>query len=441
MSASKPILERECKLVLELVTPLHIGSGEPDKGSDAGVVRDFNGLPGLPGTSLQGMLRSAVRETAGAKAADQIFGRSDQAHADNGRGGRLSVSWGVIHQSSNQPVPGRLLPADRDNDPVLRDAARPMLRDHVRLTERGVADKTGKFDERVVSAGHRFTVTLRLVTGADQSVEADRDWRLLHEVLRYPHLRLGGKSRRGLGAFRIVDATPKQQPSSETVPHTPTELPQPSWKDWSCELTPATLWMFGSGSSEKADSAPVRGTRVVWEGDSGCVQPVWVIPGSAIKGALGHRTRFHAHRIGGNFIDEPIATDIEPWLKGLFGSIQGDSGTPGNVYIDDVFLDIASDANGQADPDRQLAPVQNHVSINPFTGGAKDSALFNDEPLLPGLGRIPLKVRVRTETLPDNALAAFAAALTDLQHGRLALGGHAGRGYGIFQGSTQSQAA
>jgi CRISPR/Cas system CSM-associated protein Csm3 (group 7 of RAMP superfamily) len=482
MSQRKTI-EHKCHLVLELVTPLHIGSGEPDGECDAGVVRDFNGLPGIPGTSFQGLLRAEAEEALlnsmlmpsdsdkektdkrkEAKAViERIFGAPGFANRGTGCGGRLHVSWGVIHNSHNQPVRQRLTAACRDSDPVLRDAARSMLRDHVKLNERGVADtkQHGKFDELVVSAGHRFTVELQFVTAPpDDTAERDNrpkgepekpaDWQILATILDSQNLCLGGKTRRGLGAFKIIerkeDASSAAAADAQTANTPSLQLP-PIDESLSRKLVPETLWMFGGGASEAADSAPISGTRIVWDGaGGGTVQPVWVISGSAVKGALRHRTYSHANRLAGNFIDRRSKDAEEQVLEQmieLFGEIEH-GGKPGKLFIDDLCI-----PKSEVD----LAPVQNHVAINPFTGGAKDSALFNDQPLQPqadpilltvrlcGDLKIKLTVQVNGEPREITARDALEAALDDLAAGRLALGARACRGYGFFKSSPEKQSA
>ena len=48
------------RIVLQAETPLSIGSGESNIQTDSPVIRDINGLPFIPGTSLVGILRHAV---------------------------------------------------------------------------------------------------------------------------------------------------------------------------------------------------------------------------------------------------------------------------------------------------------------------------------------------------------------------------------------------
>jgi CRISPR/Cas system CSM-associated protein Csm3 (group 7 of RAMP superfamily) len=49
-------------LVME--TALHIGTGQSSPTTDAGMVRDYQGRPFIPGSSLKGALRSAVERRA-----------------------------------------------------------------------------------------------------------------------------------------------------------------------------------------------------------------------------------------------------------------------------------------------------------------------------------------------------------------------------------------
>ena len=58
------------RFIIEAVTPLAIGSGQSDIFSDALVIRDVNGLPYIPGSSLAGIVRSMIPE----EEAKLIFG-------------------------------------------------------------------------------------------------------------------------------------------------------------------------------------------------------------------------------------------------------------------------------------------------------------------------------------------------------------------------------
>jgi len=454
------------RLSIEFTTPFHIGSGDTDDASDAGVVCDANGLPAIPGSSIQGVLRSACKQAFDdPNLLFDLFGRSDQdattsrqAHA-----AKLNVSWGHIHNQKNIPVTGLLLSDEIIKDKVLSNALTPTLRDHVRMTHRKVAnaEENGKFDELVICAGHRFTFEL-ICTDTNQSLK--KSWEKLIQLLKSPDTRFGGKTRRGLGAFKIISLKEhhynlqEEEQRNAWLKHSPelstllsdSAVISPDQSTHSSDssqtyltLTPETPWMFGGGYNEDADSAPVKDFRIIWEKDGEPLdqpypQECYVIPGSSVKGALSHRTCFHANLSHGIFADELNGKPLESvtgenneTIKAIFGQMAEDDegnqlGRPGLVFIDDVFI-----------PAKEITPLppQSHVAIDPFTGGAKEGALFNDQPLPSKNVSIRIPISIQTENLGESDRQALKKALDDLCEGRLSLGAHAGRGYGFFTGS------
>jgi len=469
---------RTARITIQFTTPFHVGNGERSEGSDAGVVTDANGLPALPGSSLQGALRSAAAQAMGEHHVFALFGRpATRDNQDDAHAARLRFSWGRIHGKNDKPVTGLLSPGDIAADPVLDDAAHPTLRDHVRMNHRKVADADdqGKFDELAVSAGHRFTFEIVLHDDGDA---LEKEWNaLLEDVLQNPATRFGGKTRRGFGAFKIVRlqqrafdlSNPQDQAAWLAHPQSLAEETNLETKEVRSQstaaktitLTPETPWMVGGGDDPDADSAPVRDTRILWPGEAGHpggdlpeIQECFLLPGSSVKGALAHRTCFHYNRLQGKFADKLGAGDMKNYVgednhavESLFGVIANEepsdgrgktnqTGRPGIVFIDDVFIPVFGTPR---------LPAQNHVAIDPFTGGAKDTALFQDRPLPPGVPEkieIPLSFQPgKTETLEPRVFDAFLAALDDLCQGRLALGAHSGRGYGFFSGTHDVQGA
>jgi hypothetical protein len=452
--------------VLEFTTPFHVGAGREGGGLDALVVTDANGLPALPGSSLAGVLRAAFARRHGGERADKFFGWQT---GDQGSGSRLVVSWGCLHDRHDRPLEGLRdgLPGD---DPVLADALGLHGRDHVRLGHRGAAEKGGKFDERHVAAGHRFTCELEL---ADDPAAGDADWQALLALLASGELRLGGKTRRGYGAFRVERLTqatfdladPVQfaayachpaslaAPAPALAPFTP--APAASGADTvtlTLHLRPRGWWMFGGGEDlpptmpgdgktkeDPADMAPLRDRRIVWENGAGRVaRDLLVLPATAIKGALAHRVAFHANRLANVWADqhaEPLCDrcgESNPAVRDLFGFQSGRwGGQRGHLILDDVFWpDTPAGTPLRPDPPAQRVP---HVSIDRFTGGAADSLLFDERPLWQG-DFPPLILRVTDAAqLSADAKKALHAALLDLIEGRLALGAGAGRGLGYFE--------
>ncbi|MEZ4475693.1 MAG: RAMP superfamily CRISPR-associated protein, partial [bacterium] len=155
------------RVVIELASPLSIGTGDDTLDAANAVARDANDLPTIPGTSLAGVLRAAWGGEA-----DALFGyqrrkvrtgRNDEAPAEAQRS-RLRVSWGSVHGQDDRPVQGLVPPASIEADPVLAAARGVVRRDHVRLNHRGVADGRGKHDRASVMAGHRFSFELEVMS-------------------------------------------------------------------------------------------------------------------------------------------------------------------------------------------------------------------------------------------------------------------------------------
>lgn len=432
---------------IESMTPLHIGSGLESGDSDAGVVLDANGLATIPGSSLRGILRAAfagIKKTGTQSSpVNRIFGGSD----DDSTGSRLRLTWGSVHSSLDSPVSGLLDPDQIESDPVLSAARMTEVRDHASLDCKSMSKN--KFDDLSVIAGHRFTFSLSLVT--DGSAEDAADWNLILGLLTPGGtLRIGGKTRRGFGAFLVRGLS--AEPSVNLQP----ALCETSLCDTTLVPEGGCFWMFGGGADDEtgADSAPVLANRILWnKSDRGSLtpEPVPVIPGSSLKGALRHRTFYHLCRRYSVWADKlesrnetsPELGQVKRAIKLLFGDVEtvapADSSrhTPprevasrGNVFIDDLFPDPNS---------IPLAAMQNHVAIDRALGGAHDHALYSDRPHASGGFRLRISLDAAPDgldagdkSLMDDAITALKNALADLENGRLALGAHVNRGYGRF---------
>ena len=445
---------------IQFTTPFLVGAGRGDDVADAIFVSDANGLPALPGSSLAGVLRALFRKAYPSEERE-LFGFQDvQDDQDGGgTGSRLSVSWGVIHDSQNRPVVG-IVPASRLVDPVLARAQAPTLRDHVRLDHRGASDaeERGKFDEQALCAGHRFTFELEMIGGESEAPL----WTKLLDLLASPGLRLGGKTRRGYGAFRFVDLASRvfdltDKEDFEAYGNHPLSLDEPSQMlsplslpektkeaELILQLEPEGYWMIGGGCdlSGEADMAPFRDGAIAWEGDRGVIcDDIVVIPATSVKGALSHRVAFHYNALKGVFADTIETSDggltgqvgeNNLAVRELFGYCkdstekESDRGRRGRVLIDDIYL-----LGGGQEPSQQV----HHVGIDRFTGGARDQVLFSERPFWKGA---PITVAiglVDTETINDRqkVLLALKRSVEDLACGRLPIGAGSGRGLGRFR--------
>ena len=454
------------RVTIELCSPLSVGTGKEGEFADNEVVRDANDLPTIPGTTLAGVLRAAALAAGfGEQRVGEIFGVEEKRRGrDLGQRSRLSVSWASIHGCDNRPVAPMIDVDDLHADPILSSLKTLVLRDHVRLGNRGVADGRGKYDHSSVLAGARFTFELDLES--DNSDLASLDELVALVASRW--FRLGGRTRTGLGEIKVVAYAASSFDLGELAAfqrfgQLPAALssgcddlckravPAPPDRQGAASLElvlkPEEPWLTAGADSlcdtdNEINISPKREARLVWRGNSAkFLEDELLLPGSAIKGALRHRTAFHLRRVEKNWAGTTKKTisragdDVDPWcrhdgLESLFGQIHedrrgasevSDAGIPGRVLISD------------ARPDGQTRPRW-HVSIDRFSGAPMDGHLFVDEPVHSDEIRLSIAVAPPRgdELLPEQVWRAFNEAIGDLCEGRLNLGGGVGRGYGFF---------
>ncbi len=453
------------RVTITLTTPLSVSSGRALDTGGADVVRDANGLPAIPGSSLAGILRHAFEdslwppgEPAAKQRANRLFG--PPVEIEDGHASRLSVSWAHIHASDDRPVDGLLSPDDvRLSDPLLADAREGHRRDRVRLSHKGTTDGRGKFEDWMVAAGHRFTFDLCL-----RGDESDRkNWYRLLGLLEDPNVRLGGGTRHGHGGFvveRILGETLDLRVKKDFARYAemPSRLDEP-FPSPPLVVAPITArpcvrvtlrglraespWLSGGGVPEGAESiAPVRERRVVWEGDRGTVEetPVHYLPATSLKGALAHRLAWHFNVLTELFAEEGVDLDAVTGsnnmaVKTLLGAIATkktgseqdttkDPGRRGWLVLDDVVLEKPA-ATQQVE----------HVSLDRFSGGARNGLLFSERVLDPQTLRADYVIHIVPPLDPSDAATrdirdALARTLSDIKRGRLAVGGGTGRGNG-----------
>ena len=449
------------RMVLEADTALSISTGSPDGVFDSALVRDANGLPAIPGSSLAGVLRHLWREEYGPADENRVFGFQEQKL---GAASPLSVSWGALLDSKGRPAEGLILDSETLDDPLYRSVLEqqdsPVTRDRVRLGHKGAAADQGKFDRAVLPAGHRFAVELRFWMKPE---EGDELWRRLLALLAHPGLRLGGMTRAGLGRMKVVslhqglfDLSKKEERKAwfqvgkglSDVEGLSAVQPQAcqatGWVTGEISLSARGLWRVGQGdqpvekTTKPADLLPTTEERIVWKNGRGERRMnLLLLPASSLKGALAHRMAFHARRLAGQWTEEAEqdARDGRPVaVEALLGSVKDDgTGRAGALFLDDAWLTV--------EPDKVARLM--HNAIDRFTGGVRDRMLFEEESLLGGdlKVRVSLNLRRIPREEQEGAKRAFRLALEDLCEGRLALGSRTSTGNGFFSGSLSGRFA
>ena len=432
-------------VIIEAKTPLKVGGGKNDLFLDAPVQRDWNGLPMILGTTLAGILRRAFEDSSDENSTNEIFGtrhkvKENQSKSDqenkvedlNLIGSRLIVSNALLVDEKGKVCEELLL----QKSEFLRLFDILPIRDHVAIGANGAAKDVGKFDEEVVFKGTRFKFSLEL----DGSKE---DFKKILNLLSDPALRLGGGSSKGFGSLGILEIKwgefePDRYSSSlnfgsdEFVKFMPDSAADSNLKRhirYELKILPDDFFMFGSGFGDKeADQTPVFESVIDYNnGRKYLSNQKILIPASSVKGVLLHRTAFHFNKINKQFGEKTKVGSENEAVREIFGyeKNKNDKGAKGKILISDCFWDY---------DEAKDTKVFEHVSIDRFTGGAIDSALFQEKAVAKR-DQFTIEILLKKGAC-DDAKKAFERALKDVVHGRLPLGGATTKGYGFFKGEV-----
>jgi CRISPR/Cas system CSM-associated protein Csm3 (group 7 of RAMP superfamily) len=127
-------------------------------------------------------------------------------------------------------------------------------------------------------------------------------------------------------------------------------------------------------------------------------------------------------------VDQLLSTRRNPAVEELFGTALETSekkGARGRVLLEDCYLEL----------DNSLEKIFSHVSIDRFTGAARDAMLFQQKVVSAN----PFSMDIFVDHQDQEMISCFEKALTDLVEGRLTLGGSTTKGHGRFIGEFKKQ--
>ena len=248
--------------------------------------------------------------------------------------------------------------------------------------------------------------------------------------------------------------------------------------DGQFEMNKEVVEALQSGIQKRADISPKMEQIIIWDGDSPRMSTSrWLLPATSIKGAIAHRLAFHYNQRVGNFISmdrEILLKEIQDFVQSysmqesieetaetlkeqiteyrnllsannfvehcsgeqniavnaLFGEAlnkEGEEGKGqrGKVLFSDVYINKKEGTE----------KILNHVSIDRFTGGALETALFSEK-VVGTEALYHLDIWVEKDALNDEDIKfAFEQTLKDLVNEQLPLGGGTMRGHGMMQGN------
>ena len=148
-----------------------------------------------------------------------------------------------------------------------------------------------------------------------------------------------------------------------------------------------------------------------------------VITGTSIAGAIRHQMIETLYRlINSNNYTYQDATDK---VNELFGYINDKENHKSDIYFNEVILEDTKDI------------CMDHVKIDRFTGGAVDSAKFDEQVCAGGKGT--LNIIVKNQEQHQALIGLLIIVLQELNYGLLAIGGETSIGRGLIRLTNTDQ--
>ena len=411
---------------LVLCSPLLIGSGVQREGSDVDtqILRDKNGRPFIPGTSVAGVLRAAFSQEKAFPEMEALF-----------FGGKVKALDADVQSAV-------------DIDDIEFGKTEIVQRDGVCIDDvRGVAADKKKYDYELVERGakgeFRAEITLR---GYHKEILGDGLPAAVHRLAKgvAAGFRLGAMTAKGFGRVQVEGLVMDRydfgnpadafawlsEPRGKAVDHEDEVKTEASDRPLteSNLMIDADFALVGSLLVKDADVPDGKKTD-----DGSAIHAVmkksrnaYMIPGPSVKGALRHHAGHILKSLGfqapKNFLNGLMGLDDEA-LKAASKRKDEKTLRQSRFFVDEVYIA----------PDAAKPFVQTRNRIDRFTGGTIGGALFTTEAIW-GKGGKPVHIHfeIRGAEAADVGLAMLL--LKDLSLGRVPLGGEKSIGRGILEG-------
>lgn len=430
MSGAKLVRKIVIQSKLKTQSPLRIGSGANDGLTDILILKDKQGQPFIPGTSLAGVLRSEIAAIYGDAAADKLFGSIDGRDSNQSM---LNISDVVLSYKGI------------------------VVRDGVAIDElTGVAKTGAKFDFEALERGAMGDVLLELtVRECDEakpltisyqhnaySVKGDCYGELAATIadLLTGGISIGSLTTKGYGkiagaeAVAVYDFDFAQAKSAEQwlAYISDEKLPQAAYTgkaeaakaeknfylEVDCALQGALLVRNFDVDDVKVGSEGVKLSAVQLKSGED-----YVIPGTSWKGVLRSRAFKILLALTGNDLQA-----AQRRLQEIFGFANDDkqSGKRSRLLVEETYISS----------DKLYAMRQTRNRIDRFTGSTIEGALFCEEPVWQqkrDAKTITLNACLRNCNNKAEA-GLMLLLLKDLWLGNMNIGSGRGVGRGVLRG-------
>ena len=404
----------------KLETVAHFG-GDESGVADMCLLRDAEGNPFIPGSSIVGVVRSLLAQQS-QPWNDYKEEKETQALKDFFGGADTDDTMSVLIVADASCVSKQTMVS---------------IRDGVRVNaQSGSAADKAKFDVEVLERGTEFEVSLECVIrhGDNQSQFEELFFALLH-MFKQGEVRLGARTRRGYGRGKVASWEIRDLEMSDSqdvvawLTGDPWSRPKQSLAqvtvltDHRCYLRIDAYFNLHTSLLIRGVSADPEAPDMVHLRSAGAP----VVPGTSFAGAFRHRATLIANTLGWHdgLVDEMFGPVHEQQSANQHGELWAS-----RVWIEEQLVENVEER------------WQDRVAIDRFTGGSLQSALFNEKPVYPisMVEKPPPNLRlVLTLEEPEAAeIGLLLLTLRDFWHGDAPLGGETSGGRGTLKGVKAS---
>lgn len=408
---------------LELITPLHIGSGSSEN-SDLDILLDANGKPYIPGTSIAGAIRHYMKALD--DKFDTLFGKERKESDDSDKGQQSNIIFYDSH--------------------LITETNKIKIRDGIRLSEKtGIIEDGAKYDYEILDPGVKFEFKIVLKYSDDKKENAKSFLKTIETLLSNEKLQFGANSNNGFGKVKLIQPEYKiyEVDSVESIWNRIFQTSKHNKLEVSISEVVADEFSI-SLIANLENSLIIGDTDPDSESDKTHIKSNGkpVITGSTLKGVIRSRLIQILNTISKEkndkylklkygllgYVEEEFEDSEFKEIQKIFGKKnQKISAIQGRLKVQEKNIE-----NTQT----QLQP---RIKIDRFTGGTIESALFDSMPIFtdtknPSEIKIHFSINSKHFEEWKEGAGLLLLVLKDLWTGMLAIGGEKNVGRGRLIG-------
>lgn len=397
---SNSIIRRKYYAVqLELVSPICVSGGE-DYYTDADVLRDSDGVPFIPGSSLAGAFRNYLGEEK-----DQKGSMMGYSSGEDGRMSSLYISDLFFQEPENITV---------------------SVRDRVQLNDRKTVKN--KFDMEIVETGAQGILYMEYILREKDKDDYEERISAILQGLQKGEIRIGANKNRGYGRIRITDIFQR-------------EFDRGTLEDWlEFQRSEREIGRYGAGISYEAWMQSQKDTESEYVK---VIVPLELNGGISIRrystrpdqADFEHITCNGKPVIPGNSWNGAVRSAIDEILEELgcgksrrnnilgqwFGQVEDHEKQQSLIVISESVIEGAA----------KLPMTRN--KINRFDASTVDGGLYREIAYFGGKTRLEFMVRKDESRDYMALLGIMQYVIADMQKGYISVGGQTAVGRGIFR--------